>query len=65
MNETAIITMYVVIDEMLKAAGHSSHVLAQVSDAEILWIGVLVAAYFQNHHERTLVVVQRMGYLSG
>lgn len=65
MNENAIITTYVVIDEMLKAAGHDSHKLAKVSDAEILWLGVMAAAYFQNHHERTIGVIQRMGYLSG
>jgi hypothetical protein len=36
MNEQIIVTTYVVIDDGLKAFGHESHVLAQMSDAEVL-----------------------------
>lgn len=65
MNDTLIVTSFVVIDEVLKAAGHESHPLAQVPDSEILWLAVVAATYFQNHHERTVYVMQRLGYLSG
>ncbi len=58
MNETTIVTVYVVIDETLKRLGHQSHVLAQVSDAEVLTVAVLAARYFGNHHERPLCVLR-------
>src|SRR5258708_3161955 len=64
MNEEIIVTTYMVTDDMLKQAGHSSHVLARVSDAEVLWVAIMAALYFQNHHERALVVLRGMGYLS-
>jgi DDE family transposase len=63
MNEYVIITTYVVIVDVLKQAGHESHCLAQMTDAQILTIAVIAAVYFQNHHERALCVMQGMGYV--
>jgi len=65
MNERTIITVYVVIDDVLRLMRHSSHVLSQLSDAEVLTVAVTAALYFGNHQERTLYVMERMGYLSG
>lgn len=65
MNERTIITVYVVIDDVLKLGQHQSHVLSQISDAEVLTVAVTAALYFRNHQERTLYVLERMGYLSG
>lgn len=65
MNEATIVAIYVMIDDLLKASEHRDHGLAQVGDAEVLTIGVVAAAYFHNHHERTLCLMQRLGYLSG
>jgi hypothetical protein len=64
MNEEIIVTSYVVTDDSLKAFGHTSHVLASLSDAEVVWVAIMAAMYFQNHHERTLFVLKGMGYLS-
>ncbi|KAB2903159.1 MAG: hypothetical protein F9K27_14245 [Anaerolineae bacterium] len=64
MDDTLIVTTFAVIDEVLKAAGHQSHRLAGVPDSEILLVGVVAAHYFQNHHERTLYVMQGLGYIS-
>jgi len=64
MNEDRIVTSYVVTDDSLKGFGHQSHVLAKISDAEVLWVAIIAAMYFQNHHERALFVLRRMGYLS-
>ena len=36
MNGDLIVTAYVVIDTVMRALGHRSHRLAQVSDAEVL-----------------------------
>ena len=63
MNEAIIVTGYVVIDDVLKGLGQQSHVLAKMSDAEVLWVAIVAALYFQNHHERALFVLCKMGYL--
>jgi len=65
MNEQVIVTIYVVLDDVLKACDHHSHALAQISDAEVLTVAVVAAAYFQNHQEQTLWLMQRLGYFSG
>ena len=63
MNEQIIVTTYVVVDDGLKAFGHQSHVLAQMSDAEVLLVAVIAAMYFQNHHERALCVLRATGHI--
>lgn len=65
MNALWIITVFDLIDELMKALKHHSHVLAQVPDAEILTVAVVSAKFFQNHHERSLGILQATGYLSG
>ena len=50
--EEVIVATYMVSDDLLKQAGHSSQVLARMSDAEVLWVAIMAALYFQNHHER-------------
>ncbi len=65
MNDGVIVATFVVLDEVLTAAGHRDHVLARVGDAEVLTVAVVAAAYFQNHHERAVQVMQGMRYLSG
>jgi hypothetical protein len=65
MSDDVIVTIYVVIDDVMRALGQPSHRLAQVSDAEVLTVATVAALYFQNHHERTLQVMVGMRYLSG
>lgn len=69
MNETLIVTVFVVIDDIMQAAGHQTHTLARVSDAEVLTVAVVAAAAFGNHHARALLLLRRLllrlGYLSG
>ena len=65
MNDTLIVTVFVVIDELLQAHDHQDHPLTQVPDAEVLTVAVVAAAAFQNHHERALQMLLRLGYLSG
>ena len=50
-----------VIDETMRALGHRSHGLAQVSDAEVLTVAVVAAKYFANRHERALQVMHGCG----
>jgi len=65
MSGEVIVTVYVVIDDVMRALGHRSHPAAHLSDAEVLTVAVVAALYFQNHHERALQVLIGMGYLSG
>ena len=65
MDATWIITVFVIIDELMEHLDHRSHVLAEVSDAEILTIAVVAAKYFHNHHERAVCIMRDLGYLSG
>lgn len=63
MNATYIVTIYVVVDDVLKAIGHTDDSRSQVSSAEILTVAIVAAKYFQNHHERALCMLQQTGYL--
>jgi hypothetical protein len=65
MNDTLIVTVFVVIDDLMRALGHRTHCLAGASDAEVLTVAVIAACQCQNHHERTLLLMQERGYLSG
>jgi hypothetical protein len=63
MDDTYIVTTFVVIDEILKAHGYQDDVRSECSAAEILTISVVAAKYFQNHHERALCLMSRLGYV--
>jgi Transposase DDE domain len=64
MNATWIITVFVIVDELLQKAGHRDHVLAQVTDAEVLTVAIVAAKYFHNNHERALLLLRETHYLS-
>lgn len=63
MNDTYIVTTYVVIDDVLKAWQFEDDCRASGRAAEILTVAVVAAKYFQNHHERALSVLVGMGYV--
>jgi hypothetical protein len=65
MNDTVIITAYVITDDVMKHLGHHSHPLAQVSVAEVLTVAVAAAKFFHNNHETALGMLTQAGYLSG
>jgi hypothetical protein len=65
MNDTYIVTAYVVIDDVLKYYGVEDDSRTSISAGEILKVGVVAAKYFRNHHERALCVMTRLGYLKG
>jgi hypothetical protein len=64
MNDTYIVTAFVVLDDLLKAHAYQDDCRAQSSAAEILTVAVVAAKYFQNHHERALCLLSRLGYVS-
>jgi len=61
MNDTYIVTAYSVIADLLKAHGYQDDPRATVSAAEILIVAVVAAKYFQNHHERALCILVKLG----
>jgi len=61
MNNTYIVTTYCVIEDILSASGYKDDVRASVSGAEILFVALIAAKYFQNHHERALYILVRLG----
>lgn len=65
MDDGVIVTVYVVIDDVMRALGHRSHPAACLGDAEVLTVAVVAARSFQNHQARALQVLIGMGYLSG
>jgi len=65
MNDDFIVTVYVIVDETMRALEHRSHPLARVSDAEVLTVAVVAAKYFANNQERALQVMRLGRYLAG
>jgi hypothetical protein len=63
MNSDTIVTVYVVIDDLLKLMNYADDTRARLSAAEILTVAVISAHQFQNHHERTLGVMSGLGYI--
>lgn len=61
MNETYIVTSYYVIDKLLRVLNYEDDSRSSLTGAEILTVAVVAAKYFQNHHERALVVMNRIG----
>ena len=61
MNDTYIVTTYVVIDDVLKAYGFADDRRASGTAAEILTVGVIAAKYLLKAHERALWVMTRLG----
>jgi hypothetical protein len=64
MNDTYIVTAYCVIEDLLKAHCYQDDRRATISAAEILTVAVVAAKYFQNHHERALCILIKLGDIS-
>ncbi len=65
MNDTLIVTVSVILDDLLRAMRHHTDCRARTSDSEVLTVGVIAACQFQNHHERALCILRALGSLSG
>lgn len=61
MNDHYIVTAYCVIADLLNAYEYEDDQRASLSAAEVLLVAVVAAKYFQNHHERALCVLIRIG----
>jgi len=63
MDDHYIVTVYTIIDDVLKACGAKEGCRAADSTAEILTVGGIAVKYFQNHHERAVCVMTQLGYI--
>lgn len=61
MDDTYIVTVFVMLDDTLKVMGFADDSRAQVKASEILMVAVVAAKYFGNQHEPALMVLQRLG----
>lgn len=61
MDETYIVTAYCVIADLLRAYEYHDDFRVRVSAAEVLLVAVVSAKYFQNHQERALSMLVRLG----
>lgn len=63
MNDDYIVTVYTVVDDTLRTMNYPNDSRSNLSAAEILLVAVVAAKYFQNHHERALGILYRLGYI--
>jgi len=65
MNDQYIVTVFVVIDDLLKAHGFEDDGRTQMTAAEVLTVAVVAAKYLHNHHERAVYLLRQLGYMRG
>lgn len=63
MNDDYIVPVYVIVADILEAIAYADDSRAQVSSAEIITVAVVAAKYLQNHHERAVCLMVRLGYI--
>ena len=57
-----IISIFCLIDDMLKMSGHKEDVRRRVSDSEILTTAIVSAMYFHGHHAHAIAFMRGHGY---
>jgi len=63
MNDDYIVPVYVLIDDVLQAMNYQDDTRTGLDAAEIMTIAIVAAKYFQNHHERAVCMMVRLGYI--
>lgn len=64
MNDDYIVSVYTILDDILDIMNYQDDPRSSISAAEILTVAVVAAKYFQNHHERAVCLMVRLGYIS-
>ena len=64
MNDNYIVPVCTILDDILSIMNYQDDPRARISAAEILTVAVIAAKYFQNHHERAVCLMYRLGYIS-
>ena len=63
MDDTYIITVFVIFDELCQTLLPAPKYRPKMTPAEILTVAVVAARYFGNHLERALLVMAQAGYI--
>jgi len=61
--DTAIVTIYCVTDDFLKASGHQEDSQCTLADAEIITIALTAARFFAGNFETAMTMLSEQGYL--
>jgi hypothetical protein len=64
MNEMYIVATYTVLDDICQAFMGETKYKPKMTPAEIVFVAIIAAKYFQNHLERALFVLSKMGYIA-
>ena len=62
MNPWHVITVFVALEELYQQLGDPIRYRPHLVPAEIMTVAVIAAQYFNNNHERALIITQQMGY---
>jgi len=60
---TEIITIYVVIDDLLKAIGHREDQRCQMSDAEVITAALVAARFFSGNQWQACLYLKEHGWM--
>lgn len=60
---TEIITIYVVIDDLLKTIGHREDKRSQMSDAEVITAGLVAARFFSGNQSQACTYLKEHGWI--
>ena len=63
--EVQIITVYCLCADLLSAMSHKENEQCQVSDAEIMTIGIVAALYFGGNYTLARMMLKEQGYIPG
>jgi hypothetical protein len=63
MNELYLIATYVAVDEICETFLDKPKYNPKMTRAEIIWVAIIAAKYFQNHLERALVFLGYAGFI--
>ena len=58
LSETKIISIFCIVDDMLKACGHKEDIRIRVSDSEIITTAIISALYFGGHQHNAIGFVR-------
>lgn len=63
MNELYLVATYVAVDEICQTFLGESKYKPKMTRAEVIWVAIIAAKYFQNHLERALVFMRYSGFI--
>lgn len=63
LSDSKIIALYCIVDDILKALGHTEDIRVRVSDAEVITTSFVSALYFGGHQDNARHFMKMKGYI--